>query len=245
MEWRDEGIVLSTRPFGETGVILETMTRAHGRASGLVRGGRSRRMRPSLQPGNSLTLTWRARLDDHLGSFAVELSEARAGRLMETATGTFGIQAIAGLLRHLPDRDPHLRLYEAIGLVVDHLDEPASAGAIMIRFELAFLEEMGFGLDLSSCAATGLTEELVWVSPRSGRAVSREAGAPYADRLLALPVFLTDPVNAAPASPQDLHAAFDLTGHFLESCILGPTDKQLPAARAHFVSAVAKGLRAG
>lgn len=242
MEWRDEGIVLQTRPFGETSVILDVLTKDHGRASGLVRGGRSRRMRPSLQPGNSLDLTWRARLDDQLGSFAVELSEARAGRLMETATGTFGIQALAGLLRHLPDRDPHPRLYEALSLVLDHLDEAQAAGAIMVRFELAFLEEAGFGLDLSSCAATGLTDDLVWVSPRSGRAVSREAGAPYADKLLALPGFLVDESAAAPATPAELRTAFDLTGHFLEVCILGPVDRRLPAAREHFVSSVAKRL---
>lgn len=244
MEWRDEGIVLSTRPFGETSVILDIISKEHGRASGLVKGGRSRRMRPSLQPGNSVEVTWRARLDDQLGNFAVELSKARAGHLMETATGTFGIQAIAGLLRHLPDRDPHPRLYETVGLVVEHLDEPAAAGAVMVRFELAFLEEMGFGLNLSSCAATGLTEGLVWVSPRSGRAVSREAGEPYADKLLPLPGFLTAPEDRLPSSVGDLRAAFDLTGHFLDACILGPADRVLPAAREHFVSAVARGLGA-
>ncbi|MEW5421876.1 DNA repair protein RecO [Amorphus sp. 3PC139-8] len=244
MEWRDEGIVLSTRAFGETSVILDVLTKAHGRASGLVRGGRSRRLRPGLQPGNSLDVTWRARLDDQLGNFAVEVAQSRAGRLMETATGTFGIQAAAGLLRLLPDRDPHPRLYEALGLMLDHLDEPRAAGAIMVRFELAFLEEVGFGLDLASCAATGVTADLVWVSPRTGRAVSREAGAPYADRLLTLPGFLSGGESATPASPVELRAAFDLTGYFLEVCLLGPADKTLPAARQHFVSAVARGLGA-
>lgn len=242
MEWRDEGIVLQVRPFGETSVILDVLTKDHGRASGLVRGGRSRRLRPSLQAGNSLDLTWRARLEDQLGTFAVELGRARAGQLMETAIGTFGIQALAGLLRHLPDRDPHPRLYEALDLVLDHLDEPHAAGAIMVRFELAYLEEAGFGLDLTACAATGLTEDLVWVSPRSGRAVSREAGAPYADKLLGLPAFLVDDEAAGPSTPAELRTAFDLTGHFLEVCILGPVDKRLPAAREHFVSAVARGL---
>tara|TARA_R110002020_G_scaffold20374_15_gene69570 strand:+ start:3298 stop:4038 length:741 start_codon:yes stop_codon:yes gene_type:complete len=244
MEWRDEGIVLATRPFGETSVILDVLTREHGRCAGLVRGGSSRRMRPSLQPGNTLSLTWRARLEDQLGNFAIELAEARAGRLMETATGTFGIQALAGLLKLLPDRDPHPRLYEALGLVLEHLDEAQAAGAIMVRFEMAYLEEAGFGLDLTCCAATGVTEDLIWVSPRTGRAVSREAGQPYAAKLLTLPGFLIDEAAATPSTPMEVRAAFDLTGFFLEACLLGPTDKRLPSAREHFVSAVTRGLDA-
>ncbi|MGX1305493.1 DNA repair protein RecO (recombination protein O) [Amorphus suaedae] len=242
MEWHDEGIVLATRPFGETSVILDVLTREHGRSAGLVRGGQSRRMRPSLQPGNTLSLTWRARLEDQLGNFSIELAEARAGRLMETATGTFGIQSLAGLLKLLPDRDPHPRLYEALGLVLEHLDEARGAGAIMVRFEMAYLEEAGFGLDLTSCAATGVTEDLVWVSPRTGRAVSREAGLPYAAKLLTLPGFLIDAAAPTPSTPAEVRAAFDLTGFFLEACLLGPTDKRLPPAREHFVSAVARGL---
>jgi DNA repair protein RecO (recombination protein O) len=236
MEWQDRGIVLATRRHGETSVIAEMMTQAHGRHIGLVRGGRSRRMQPVLQPGNVVALTWRARIDEHLGQFRVEPINLRAGRLMETATSIYGVQAMAALLRFLPERDPHGHLYEAFDIIVDHLDNPAEAGELFVRFEIAMLDELGFGLDLSACAATGTTTDLVYVSPKSGRAVSRVAGAAYAARMLALPAFLTRRANQ-PADPEALRAAFAMTGHFLQRDVYGPRGASMADARAGFVAA--------
>src|SRR5690606_20742292 len=140
---------------GETSVILEVMTRAHGRHLGMVRGGRSRRMQPLLQPGNRVDLVWRARLDEHMGLYQVEPVELHAARLFDSACAVFGLQTIAAHLRLLPERDPHETLFETLALLLEHLDEPASAGELVVRFELLVLDELGFGLDLSQCAATG------------------------------------------------------------------------------------------
>ena len=201
MQWTDDGLVLGLRRQGETSVILELMTRDHGRHLGLVHGGRSRRMQPVLQPGNRVQATWRARLDESLGAFAVEPIESVAARLMGSGLALYGMSHLAGLLRLLPERDPHPELFEAAGLLVAHLHDPDIAPPLMVRFELAILAELGFGLDLSACAATGGNDALVYVSPRSGRAVSASAGEPYRDKLLALPDFLRD--RAAGASAAD------------------------------------------
>lgn len=236
MDWQDEGIILATRPFGETSLIVDLMTAAHGRHSGLVRGGRSKRLRPLLQPGTSVAAVWRARLEESLGSFTLEATETRTARLIESAGALFGLELVAALLRELPERAPHGRLYDALVLVVDHLDAPLSGGELLARFELLFLEETGFGLDLAACAVTGETRDLVHVSPKSGRAVSREAGAPWADRLLPLPAFLIDPgIRAAPA---DLRDAFRLTGHFLARHVFPPPEA-LPPARDRYLATLA------
>src|SRR6185295_16594336 len=190
MEWTDEGIVIGTRRHGETSLIVELMTPAHGRHLGLVRGGRSRRMQPVLQPGNSVHATWRARLDEHLGNYTIEGTTSRAARLIDSAAGLYGIQAVAGLLRLLPERDPHRQLYDGLSAILDWLDDPLIAGAVIVRFELKLLDELGFGLDLGECAATGTNDDLAYVSPKTGRAVSRASGEPYRDRLLRLPAFL-------------------------------------------------------
>jgi DNA repair protein RecO (recombination protein O) len=160
MEWRDEGIILGTRRHGETSAILEVMTGAHGRHLGLVRGGRGRRMQPLLQPGNRVELHWRARLDEHLGLYQVEPLELNAARLFDSAVAVFGLQTLAAHLRLLPERDPHRTLYETLGLVIGHLEDPVSAAELLIRFELLVLDELGFGLDLSQCAATGSRDDL-------------------------------------------------------------------------------------
>ncbi len=244
MDWQDEGIILATRPFGETSLIVDLMTAAHGRHSGLVRGGRSKRLRPLLQPGTSVAAVWQARLEDSLGSYRLEATETRTAALIESAPALFGLELVAALLHALPERAPHGRLYGALALVVDHLAEPLAGAELIARFELLFLEEMGFGLDLATCAATGATTELIHVSPKSGRAVSREAGLPYADRLLALPAFLTDPGLRADAPA--LADAFRLTGHFLARHVFPPPEA-LPPARDRYLSALsgAAGLRAG
>ncbi len=198
MQWHDDGIILGLKRHGESSVIAEVMTRAHGRHLGLVRGGRSRRMQAALQPGNGVGVTWRARLDEHLGLFQLEASEFRAARLMESPLGVHGVQALATLLRLLPERDPHPDLHDRLAVLLEDIDVPGTAGALYVRFELALLDELGFGLDLSACAASGTQTDLIYVSPKTGRAVSRSAGAPYAARLLELPAFLTDETRASP-----------------------------------------------
>jgi len=241
MEWRDEGIILGLRKHGETSVIAEVMTKAHGRHLGIVRGGRSKRLQPVLQPGNSVDLVWRARLDEHLGQYQAELLTARAGRLMESAIGVHGVQAMAALLRLLPERDNHPRLHDAFAIILDSLDTPKEAGALYVRFELAVLEDLGFGLDLSQCAATGAQTNLVYVSPKSGRAVSADAGAPWADRLLALPAFLPDRTQAC-TDAEMLAQAFRLTGYFLNRHVFEPRGVEPPISRESFCTAALRAM---
>jgi len=241
MEWRDEGIILGLRKHGETSVIAEVMTRAHGRHMGIVRGGRSKRLQPVLQPGNSVDLVWRARLDEHLGQYQVELLNGRAGHLMQSAIGLHGVQAMAALLRLLPERDSHPRLHDAFAIILDSLDTPAQAGALYVRFELAVLEDLGFGLDLSACAATGLRTGLVYVSPKTGRAVSAGAGAPWADRLLALPEFLTDR-EVACTNAATLGQAFRLTGYFLGRHVFEARGIEVPVSRESFCTAALRAM---
>jgi len=238
MEWRDEGLIIGVRRHGEASTIVEAMTRAHGRHLGLVRGGRSTRLRAALQPGNTVGLTWRARLDEHLGSFAIEPLSLRAGRLMESALALAGINYLAALMRVLPERDPHEALYEAASLIADALDEAMLAPALVARFEAQILAECGFRLDLSRCAATGATERLIYVSPKSGRAVSAEAGAPWRDRLLPLPPFLRDraPPEAQP-SADEIADGFRLTGFFLARDLFALRGEPLPDSRAAFLKA--------
>jgi DNA repair protein RecO (recombination protein O) len=224
MEWRDEGIVLGVKKHGESSAIVELLTKAHGRHLGLVRGGRSTRFQSLLQPGNSLQLVWRARLDEHLGTYAVEPLTLRAGR-----------PYLGALARLLPERDPHEALHEAAALIVDHLDAADVAPALIARFEARILAECGFGLDLESCAATGTREDLVYVSPKSGRAVSAAAGAPWRDKLLPLPAFLRAEDAVPPA--EDVADAFRLTGYFLERDLFGPRGLPMPDSRRAFLAA--------
>jgi DNA repair protein RecO (recombination protein O) len=187
-----------------------------------------------------VSATWRARLDEHLGTFSVEPVSQRAARLIESAAGLYGIQMLGGLLRLLPERDPHPRLYEGLGAILDWFEEPLVAGALMARFELGLLDDLGFGLDLERCAATGSTDDLAFVSPKSGRAVSRSAGEPYGDRLLKLPHFLLEPASAAPADAGELAQAFQLTGYFLARHVFEPRGLEPPDARERFIALVAK-----
>jgi DNA repair protein RecO (recombination protein O) len=238
MQWTDEGVILGTRRHGETSLIVELMTPGHGRHLGLVRGGRSRKQQPVLQPGNSVSATWRARLDEHLGNYTIEATTQRAARLMEGPAGLYGIQAVAGLLRLLPERDPHPELYQGLLALLDWLDDPIAAGAVLVRFEARMLEELGFGLDLERCAATGTTGELVYVSPKTGRAVSRAAGEPYNNRLLTLPRFLVENGKAAGPRPADILAGFRLTGYFLARHVYEPRGLEPPDARARFLTLI-------
>lgn len=246
MEWTGEAIILGTRKHGETDVILEVMTAERGRHLGLVRGGRSRRRQPTLQPGNEVQVTWRARLAEHLGVFAVDPIRSRAAELMTSSLGLHGVQHLAGLIRLLPERDPHARLYEAFRIVLDHLDRFDVAGPLIIRFELELLNELGFGLDLTRCAATGTRDDLAWVSPKSARAVSREAGEPYRDKLLPLPPFLVEG-QRQPGSEityQDLIEGFRLTGFFLNRNVYEPRGIKTADLRPSLIAALEKQYRA-
>lgn len=236
MEWSDEALIIGVRKHGEASVILEAMTREHGRHLGIVKGGRSARMRPILQPGNAVDLVWRARLEEHLGVYALEPREQRAARVMASAPALHALHLVGALLRLLPERDPHPALYETAQLIADHCDEPRVAPALIVRMELAILSELGFQLDLSSCAATGARDDLIYVSPRSGRAVSRDAGAPWRDRLLPLPAFLRAG-NTAPTR-DDVRDGFRLTGYFLERDLFGPRGLPMPESRAALIASL-------
>jgi DNA repair protein RecO (recombination protein O) len=242
VEWRDEGIVLGLRRLGESSLTLEAMTRGHGRHLGLVRGGRSTKFAAALQPGNTLSLVWRARLDEHLGLFQVEPIVLRAGRFLPSALALAGLSYLGALLRMLPERDPHEGLYEALILVVEALDDPRRAPPLLAVFETRLIAESGFALDLSECAATGAREDLVYVSPKSGRAVSAAAGEGWRDRLLPLPAFLRDASAGAP-SQDDIAAAFRLTGHFLRRELFAPRGLDLPDSRRAFLAAAERAAK--
>lgn len=235
MEWRDSGLVIGAKRHGETSVILELMTAEHGRVHGFVRGGRSRRMQPALQAGNEVALVWRARLDEHMGALTVEATLMRTAELLASEAALQGVTALCHLLRHLPEREPHPALYAAAILICGHLRQPALACALMARFELALLQDLGFGLDLTACAATGATQDLAYVSPKSGRAVSAAAGAPYHDRLLPLPAFLLDGWAGEAPAPADVAAAARLTGYFLARDLFEPRGQAMPLARERFL----------
>jgi DNA repair protein RecO (recombination protein O) len=241
MDWQDRGLIIGVRKHGETSIILEVLTQAHGRHMGLVRGGRSRAMQPILQAGNSVDLTWRARLDEHLGNFVVEGERLRAAHLMQSALSLHGLHHLAGLLRLLPERDPHPNLWRFAELLADRLDNAALAPVLMLRFELALLAELGFGLDLSECTLTGATEDLVYVSPKSGRAVGRIAGEPWRDRLLPLPNFLL--VEEHEATAEQLFDAFRLLEHFFTRDILEPRGLAISASRGAFQAEAEKAFR--
>jgi DNA repair protein RecO (recombination protein O) len=235
MQWSDEGVVLSVRPHGEVAAVLELFTRRHGRHLGLVHGGRSRRLRPVLQTGNHVDAEWKARLADNLGHFSLELRKGFAALVMEDAGALAAMASVAALARLLPERDPHPDLFEVTLFVLGFLEDRAVWPALVVRWELALLEELGFGLDLASCAATGQRTDLVYVSPKSGRAVSAGAGEPYNDRLLALPRFLHGGAGG-PVGNADVLAGLALTGHFLEARVLAPRAMSLPAARSRLLS---------
>ncbi len=238
MEWQDQGLVLSTRRHGERDAILEVMTAEHGRHLGLVRSGRSARQVPTLQPGNRVQLTWRARLEDHLGQYVAEPLESRAGIVLSDSVALHAVTHLGILLRLLPERAPHRNVYEAADGICAFLGNPEVLAPFLIRFELMILSELGFGLDLTQCAATGETEDLVYVSPKSGRAVSRAAGAPWAEKLLPLPPCLRSDTAGGAADAAEIAAGFRLSGFFLERHLFDPRGIPVHTARAPLVSAI-------
>ncbi len=233
MRWADDGIFLLGRPHGETSVIADIFTRENGRARGLVKGGRSRRIRPILQTGNGLKVEWRARLDDQLGVYTVELTEATAARVLDDKLSLAGVTSLVALLQVMPERDPHPKLFDAAKACLQAAGDE-SFPASLIRFELRFLDELGFGLDLTVCAATGRADDLAYVSPKSGQAVTRKAGEPYRDKLLPLPEFLTKAPGANVPAEEDIDAGFTMTGYFLCTHVFGETGRPIPKARDDF-----------
>ncbi|HEY7747988.1 MAG TPA: DNA repair protein RecO [Aestuariivirgaceae bacterium] len=238
MLWSEEAIVLAVRRHGETSAIVEALTRGRGRSLGLVRGGRSRALRPVLQPGNSVIATWRARLEDHLGLFTVEMTSPRAAQLMDDPFKLAGLTTVTALAQLLPEREPHPRIYDATKVLLDRLEDDAIWPALLARWELGLLDELGFGLDLARCAATGSNEALAYVSPKTGRAVGAEAGEPYRDRLLKLPQFLSEAKGIPDRS--DVVDGLKLTGYFLERHILGPRGLPSPGARQSVLERLAR-----
>ncbi len=235
MDWQDEGIVLSARRHGERDAVLSLFTYGHGRHLGLVRGGAGRRARPLLQRGNRLSCRWRARLSEHLGSYTVEPLRLFAATVMDDPLLLAALDSVCGLLdAGLGERDAHPALYAPLLTLFEKLaaraeDWPRS----YVRFELLLLAELGFGLDLERCAVTGGREELAYVSPRTGRAVSRAAAGEWAPRLLPLPAFL---LGGEKAGEEEIAQGLRLAGHFIRRHILAPTERPLPAARERFAT---------
>ncbi len=236
MDWTDLGIVLAARHHGETGLVVNLLTAEHGRHAGFVPGGVSRRSRPTWQIGNVVEVNWRAKIADQLGNYSGELREAHAARAMDNATELAGLSSACALVDEaLPEREPHPAMYagfQAFLTVLGHEGWPA----IYVRLELGLLQELGFGLDLEKCALTGTTADLAYVSPKSGRAVSRTAAAPYAEKLLPLPAFLS--TGGLPLGPDELRQGLDLTGYFLERHVFWPHNKPLPPARARLIESL-------
>ncbi|GLT09011.1 DNA repair protein RecO [Sulfitobacter porphyrae] len=241
MEWRGQGILLGVRRHGETSAIIEMFTAAQGRHLGVVRGGTSRKIAPHLQPGAQLDVAWRARLEDHIGAFTVEPLRSRAALVMSDRLALAGLNAVTAILSFcLPEREAHPGLYHRTERLLDLLGQNEIWPLAYLQWELGLLEEMGYGLDLTSCAVTGTTEKLVYVSPKSGRAVSAKGAGDWAERLLPLPDVLR---GQGDAEDIEIAAAFRTTGYFLEAHLardLG--DKPLPEARARFVEAFSRRL---
>ena len=228
IEWQADSIVLAARPHGESAVVAELLTRQHGRCAGLVQAGQSKRMRAVLQPGNQVSAVWRARLSEHLGRFTVELTASRAAGFFDSPGRLAALSSAAALCSAgLPEREPHPASYDGFLALLDALQGEHWA-EVYVQWELLLLADLGFGLDLSSCAAGGENDQLAYVSPRSGRAVSLSAAEPYRDRLLTLPGFLA---GRGTGGEREVAEGLALTAHFLERHIFHPRDRGLPAER--------------
>jgi DNA repair protein RecO (recombination protein O) len=230
--WDDQGLILSVRRHGEHDAIISILTENNGRYAGLVKAGSSRRMKGALQPGNVVKAVWRARLDEHLGTLTIELVQSHSAALMTDADRLAALSSMCAVLDALlPERQPQPEIERATLTFVKTLANDGWAARYAL-WELQVLRELGFGLDLTSCAGTGSIENLIYVSPKSGRAVSADAGAPYKERLLALPAFLRE---HAIATDSDVAAALSLTGHFFQAHVFAPQRQTLPAARDRLV----------
>ena len=234
MDFHEEGFVLSAKAHGDTGVVVDLLTETHGRRGAYVAGGASRKMKPFLQVGSRVIVDYRARSSDHLGSARLEAVGEGPSALFDDAMALTGLAAAAAVAQgSLPEREPHPGAFLAFEAMMGAFAIPDVWPAIFVRFETGLLEDLGFGLDLSRCAATGSMDDLVYVSPRTGRAVSREAGAPYADKMLKLPPFMLG--AQAGLAEGDVGAGLDLTGHFMEQFVFHPQNRPLPEARVWMV----------
>jgi DNA repair protein RecO (recombination protein O) len=241
MEWTDQGIVLSARRHGESAAILSLLTEGHGRHAGLVRGGAGRRLRGTLQPGNLVTVVWRARLEEHLGSFAVELLRNPSAGWLDDPARLAALSAACAIAdQTLPEREPGEAVFNSLVHLLAAIDRDGWEAAY-VEWELALLGELGFGLDLTACVATGSNDALAYVSPRSGRAVSISAGEPYRDKLLKLPGFL---IGREAAQPADIAAGLALTGYFLDLHLFAPHQRRLPDARGRLVERLRRAVAA-
>lgn len=230
MEWEDDAYVLSARAHGESGAIVELLTAEHGRFAAHVAGGASRKLRPILQPGSRVMARYRSRVSEQLGSASLEAAGEGPAALFDDPVALAGLSAAAAVAAGaLPEREAHPGAFYGLEALILALAHPEVWPAVYVRFEAGLLQDLGFGLDLSRCAATGSTDDLVYVSPRTGRAVSRKAGEPYKDRLLKLPPFLLG--AQAGLSAGDVDLGLILTGHFLEQFVFSPLNRPLPPAR--------------
>jgi len=241
MDWQDDGIILSAKRHGETSAIVRILTAKHGVHAGLVRGGFSKRQRANIEPGNRVQATWRGRLAEQLGSFSLEMLYPYGAQVMQDANRLAGLMAATSLVEAaLPEREPHQNMFDAFEVFLKALDDDELCqsvmawGSLYVKWELGMLSELGFRIDLSHCAATGVTDDLVWVSPKSARAVSRTAGIPYQNKLLALPAFLIQDGTIG-KNIDDVLDGLSLTGYFLERHVFAPHDKLMPQARPRLV----------
>jgi DNA repair protein RecO (recombination protein O) len=233
MQWDDEAIILSARPHGETSLVLQLLAREHGRHSGLIRGAQRARGRGTYEIGNRVAAHWQARLPEHLGTLRCELLQGCAAELIDDPLRLSCLAAACALAEAaLPERESVPRAFAGLIGVLDALRNDAGWAACYVAWELDLLTELGFGLELTRCAATGTSEDLAYVSPKSAHAVSRAAGAPYRDKLLPLPAFLCD--SSTGAAPRDIRDGLALTGFFIERHVFAPLGRVLPPARARF-----------
>lgn len=243
MQWSDDGLVLATRRHGEHALVVQLLTREHGHHAGILRGGQSPRIRAQWQIGNRILVTWKARLAEHLGSVSGELVAGHAPRLFDDRVRLAALMAAASLAATaLPEREPHPRAYAGLNALIAALEENDRWAVAYVEWEMTLLEELGFGLDLTRCAATGVTDNLVYVSPRSGQAVSADAGAPYREKMFRLPAFLRKEGAAARPEPEDVLDGLALTGFFLDRRVFAPHGGRMPATRGRYVDVLSQVL---
>lgn len=242
MEFHEEAFVLSARGHGDTGAVVDLLTETHGRHTAYVAGGASRKMKPHLQAGARVIVDYRARTSDHLGSARLEPVGQGPSALFDDALALHGLAAATAVAQGaLPEREAHPGTFLAFEALMAAFSIPEIWPAVFVRFEAGLLEDLGFGLDLGSCAVTGTLDDLIWVSPRTGRAVSSDAGQPYADKLLKLPPFMLG--AQAGLAEGDVGDGLALTGHFLEQFVFHPQNRPLPAARVWMIDKLSEAAR--
>ena len=240
MKWEDEGILLSSRRHGEHNAIIEVLTPGHGRHAGLVKYAYSQKNVNLLEPGMQLNLVWNARLQEQLGVFSIDKVKSRTSALIKSKQILLAFNSIISLLLlSLPDREPFKKIYETTVDLIDSMQDDNCWLSSYVRWELFMLAELGFGLDLSKCAVTGKNVDLIYVSPKTGRAVSAGAGRKWDNKLLRLPKFLTESEDLIETDTALISSGMILTGYFYEKWALKALEKKsLPAARQRFFTSL-------